>query len=95
MAVSIEAGSKKDFQTLIVDVDRLEQQRAELLALREKVSIAERATASLESRPQENPSKIGLLTPRQLIGPQEKHDARRLGRTGFSRRHSGCDRFRP
>jgi hypothetical protein len=89
MAVSTEAGSKKDFQTLIIYVDRLEQERAELLALREKVSDAERATPSLASRFQESPSKTGLLTQRPLIGSQEKHDARRLGRTSLSRRHSG------
>ncbi len=38
MGFSIEGGSKKDFQIVIIVVDRLEQERAQLLALRKKVS---------------------------------------------------------
>jgi hypothetical protein len=49
MVVSNEAHSSKDFRTLIIQADRLERERAELLALREKVSDAERATLSLAS----------------------------------------------
>jgi hypothetical protein len=43
MAVSIEGYLKKDFQGAIIVIDRLEQERAQLLALQKKVSDAERA----------------------------------------------------
>jgi hypothetical protein len=72
MVASIEAGSSKDFQTLIIRVDRLKQERAELLALRKKVSDVERATLSLASRFQKSRSKPRLLAQRRLIGsPRE------------------------
>jgi uncharacterized protein (UPF0335 family) len=40
MDFPIEGGSKEDFQIVIIVVDRLEQERAQLLALRKKVSDA-------------------------------------------------------
>jgi hypothetical protein len=42
MVVLIKARFEKDLQTLIIKVDRLAQERAELLALREQVLDAER-----------------------------------------------------
>ncbi|MBO4226854.1 hypothetical protein [Bradyrhizobium neotropicale] len=52
MGFSIEGGSKEDFQIVIIVVDRLEQERAQLLALRKKVSdtAAGRRLCSAPSR---------------------------------------------
>jgi hypothetical protein len=61
MIFSIKSRSKKDLQTLFIKNDRLEQEKAELLALRRKVLDAER-------RSQDNCFERGLFTKRQVIG---------------------------
>ncbi|WP_130580606.1 hypothetical protein [Bradyrhizobium sp. Leo170] len=67
MVVFNKTGSMNNFQSLLISVDRLEQKRAELLALREKVSNAERAIQRLLSFPKEK----GWLA----VGPNEFQDA--------------------
>jgi hypothetical protein len=46
MGVSSETGSVINFRSLLISSDALRQKRAELLALREKVSNAERAVSA-------------------------------------------------
>jgi hypothetical protein len=60
MIFSIKSRSKKDLQTLFIKNDRLEQEKAELLALRRKVLDAER-------RFQDNRSERGFIK-RRVIG---------------------------
>ncbi|MDI4238047.1 hypothetical protein AAFX91_41205 [Bradyrhizobium sp. 31Argb] len=68
MVVFNKTGSMNNFQSLLISVDRLEQKRAELLALREKVSNAERAIQRLLIG---FPKEKGWLA----VGPNEFQDA--------------------
>ena len=65
---SNKIGSENNFQSLLISLDRLERERAELLALREKVSAAERAIQRLLT----SSSKEAR---RPAVGPSQFQDA--------------------
>jgi hypothetical protein len=71
MGFSIEAGSKEDFQIVVIVVDKLEQERAQLLALRKKVSDAA-AGRGLCSAPSRSIAKRRQTEDMSHEGPHRK-----------------------